>query len=783
MAFRDRSKGPNLLPVLVVCQSRKGPTCDGSADERRFRHKDCVWEANFPACRENTCAEKPQRTMDSAAFHRSGKVNSRRGFALPSAGSRTAKVVVSKSGRRFSAAGQRIDSMPPTEIERDLGTTEKLPSRFASRRPSRGRLRQMSVSYGSALLATVIAVGLRFALDPLLGRSGFAVLLTGMLVAAWVGGLGPSLLCQTLILFANALWFQPERGVHSPLTLQGVVSLFAFYSVGSIVAVLSDARHRAQRRANERQSEATSQREKLLTTLACMADGVVVTDADGRVTQINPAAETMTGWRLSESRGKAVRDLFVVCDALSQEPIENPVQRTLREQEPLKETVRMLLSTRHDRSLPVSYTVAPIRGGENSSEGAVMVIRDETDRLRTERALRIADKRKDEFLATLAHELRNPLAPISMGLELLKISTDDPAGTEEVRSMMERQTQHMVRLIDDLLDVSRITRGKLELRRSQVPLSEIVRNAIDATRPAMEEAGHELVVRLPEREVLLYADPGRITQVLSNLLSNAAKYTPAGGNIELVAEIEGDEAAVTVSDNGCGIASDQLGAIFDMFMQVRDAKERGHQGLGIGLTLVERLVEMHGGSVVAASGGLGKGSRFCVRLPLVQQANSSSGAAAEASPVAGNSAHRRVLVVDDNPDALKALSLLVSLRGHDVRQARDGAEAITIADEFRPEVIFMDLGMPKLSGFDAARRIREAYWGQNVLLVATTGWGQEDDRRRTKEAGFDHHLVKPILPLQIHELLSEPPLSHDVATLPVRMVKIASRSQAEESRA
>lgn len=672
---------------------------------------------------------------------------------------------------------QRIDSMSPTAHGKHVGTIGKLRMWFAPRPLSTGRFRQLAASYGSALLVTVVALVLRYALDPVLGRSGFAILLTGMLVAAWVGGLGPSLLCQTVILLANALWFQPERGLHSPATLQGIVSLVAFYSVGSIVGLLSESRHRAQRRAHARQLEATSQREKLLATLSCMADGVVVTDSGGCVTQMNPTAEAMTGWSLAESRGRPVRDLFVLCDAQSQEPIENPVLRTLRQGQAEKEPVRLMLSTRNDGAIPVSYSIAPVRSSEGASEGVVMVIRDETERLRTESALRNADKRKDEFLATLAHELRNPLAPISMGLELMKISSDDPEGTEEVRAMMERQTQHMVRLIDDLLDVSRITRGKLELRRSHVALAEVVRNAVDATRPAMEEAGHEFVVSLPDEDVHLYVDPGRITQVLSNLLNNAAKYTPAPGRIELIGEAQGDEAAVTVVDNGCGIALDKLASIFDMFMQVRDAKERGHQGLGIGLTLVERLVEMHGGSVVAASGGLGKGSRFCVRLPLVERGQPATRGAGATSPVAKNGAKRRVLVVDDNPDALKSLSLLVSLMGHEVRQARDGAESLTIADEFRPEVIFMDLGMPKLSGFDAARRVREESWGQDMLLVATTGWGQDDDRRRTKEAGFDHHLVKPILPLHVQELLAAPPLGRGIVGAAIEKHESANRQQ------
>jgi CheY-like chemotaxis protein len=316
----------------------------------------------------------------------------------------------------------------------------------------------------------------------------------------------------------------------------------------------------------------------------------------------------------------------------------------------------------------------------------------------------------------------------------------------------------MVRLIDDLLDVSRITRGKLELRRSQVALAEVVRNAVDATRPAMEEAGHHFSVRLPEHEVLLYADASRITQVLSNLLVNAAKFTPGGGRIEMVGEIQNGELAISVTDNGRGIASDKLGAIFDMFMQVRDAKESGHQGLGIGLTLVKRLVEMHGGSVTVTSGGLGTGSRFCVRLPAIMPVAANGHNEAGEIAARAQVGQKRVLVVDDNPDALKSLFLLVSLMGHEVRQARDGQEALEVAGRFRPEVIFMDLGMPKLNGYEAARRIREESWGQELLMVATTGWGQEDDRRRTKEAGFDQHLVKPVLAGHVQELMAAPPI-------------------------
>jgi CheY-like chemotaxis protein len=384
----------------------------------------------------------------------------------------------------------------------------------------------------------------------------------------------------------------------------------------------------------------------------------------------------------------------------------------------------------------------------------VLILRDETDRYRREEALRTADRRKDEFLATLAHELRDPLAPICMGLELLKHSANSGSAAEDVRTMMERQANHMVRLIDDLLDVSRITRGKLELRRCPVELSEIVRNAVDATQPALDEARHRLTVSLPGRPVLLYADPNRLTQVVSNLLNNAAKYTPAGGRIELSVGERDAEIVITVSDSGVGIPADVRESIFDMFTQVRGDLESGHKGLGIGLTLVKRLVELHGGTVKVESDGKDKGSRFHVRLPSILQTSPTKPSADHAALAAHAAIRQRVLVVDDNSDALQTLSMLVKLMGHEVCEARDGLEAVELAERFSPDVVLMDIGMPNLNGYDAAQQIRDQPWGRDMMLIATTGWGQEDDRRRTKDAGFDYHLVKPIDHAKLGELLA-----------------------------
>jgi CheY-like chemotaxis protein len=290
-------------------------------------------------------------------------------------------------------------------------------------------------------------------------------------------------------------------------------------------------------------------------------------------------------------------------------------------------------------------------------------------------------------------------------------------------------------------------------------LGDIVRNAVEAARPLIEEAQHELNVRLPDKHLLVYADANRLTQVLTNLLNNAAKYTPRQGRIELTVEGTTTEAIVTVSDSGIGIPADKLDRVFEMFAQINNGSEYGHTGLGIGLTLVKRLVEMHGGSVEVQSGGRNLGTTFQVRLPVLPVASSPTDGARSIGRASPSAAKRRVLVVDDNADALESLSRLVNLMGNDVRQAHDGLEAIDVARSFRPDIVLMDLGMPNLNGYEAARRMRQEPWARDVSLVATTGWGQEEDRRRTAEAGFDRHLVKPIEITSLREVLGAMPTS------------------------
>jgi signal transduction histidine kinase/ActR/RegA family two-component response regulator len=367
--------------------------------------------------------------------------------------------------------------------------------------------------------------------------------------------------------------------------------------------------------------------------------------------------------------------------------------------------------------------------------------------------LRQADRRKDEFLATLAHELRNPLAPIRNALHIMQLRANDPATVEQARMIMERQLGQMVRLVDDLLDVGRITRGKLDLRKERVELAGIVKNAVDTTRPLIEAAGHELTVSLPTQPVHLDADPVRLAQVLANLLNNAAKYMDRGGHIWLSAARSERDVVITVRDQGIGIPSQALPTIFDMFMQVEGSLEKSRGGLGIGLTLAKQLVELHGGGIEARSDGPGRGAQFTVTMPAVPAL--AAVVAAHDDPAQLDIRMRfRILVADDNLDAAESLGMMLRLMGNDVRTVRDGLQAVEEAGAFRPDLALLDIGMPLLNGYDAARRIREQRWGKEIVLVAVTGWGQEEDKRKAIEAGFDAHYTKPISPADLAALMN-----------------------------
>jgi PAS domain S-box-containing protein len=406
----------------------------------------------------------------------------------------------------------------------------------------------------------------------------------------------------------------------------------------------------------------------------------------------------------------------------------------------------------------------------------VGMMADITERKQVEEALKEADRRKDEFLATLAHELRNPLAPIRSSLQLLKMPGADPAVQESARLMMERQLHHLVRLVDDLLDVSRIMRGKIELRADVVALEAVIARALETAQPLIDAQCHTLVVSMPAEPVTLSADPVRLAQVVGNLLTNAAKYTEPGGHIRLAVEREGGDVLIRVRDTGIGIAPDMQSRIFEPFVQVDHSTVRAQGGLGIGLTLVKRLVEMHHGSVEAHSAGLGQGSELIVRLPAgpaPRPAEPAPGPGDEIHAGPGDETDRRdeidrevhaaqplaaggrILVVDDNADAGETLAMLLGLYGYQVEVVSSGMAALELVPAFRPDVVFLDIGMPVMDGYEVARRLREHPAGQQVYLIALTGWGQPEDRRRTREAGFDHHFIKPVDPGAVRALLAQ----------------------------
>ena len=359
--------------------------------------------------------------------------------------------------------------------------------------------------------------------------------------------------------------------------------------------------------------------------------------------------------------------------------------------------------------------------------------------------LQEADRRKDQFLATLAHELRNPLAPIATAVKILQGKAIDDGDVRKAQKIIDRQAVHLTRLVDDLLDVSRISRNKMELRKEHTDLASIINAAVETSRPQIEQSGQELSVVLPDEPVYLDADVVRLSQVFTNLLNNSAKFTKPGGRIQLSAEVEGDEVVLRFVDNGIGIRPEHLPHLQEPFFQLDSSLEKARGGLGIGLTLVWQLVEMHGGSVTAHSGGVDCGSEFVVRLPRLRTASvQSEEESARQEAVHDGDAAIRILVVDDNRDSADALCLILQVEGHEVRAVYSGAEALEVAEEFRPDAILLDIGMPKLNGYEVAKRLRTQPWGKDTLLIAQTGWGQEEDIRQCKEAGFDHHFTKPI---------------------------------------
>jgi PAS domain S-box-containing protein len=496
------------------------------------------------------------------------------------------------------------------------------------------------------------------------------------------------------------------------------------------------------------------QRESLRLTLNSVTDAVIIIDSNGRVRSLNPQAESLTGWRQAEAIGEPLGEVFRLAPASSAEPNENPLLQALQEPHPVRTSASSTMLRRDGVAYAISASVSPIQQPDGSRAGAVLVFRDAPDdcRMPMRTEVKEAHVRKEEFLAMLAHELRNPLAPIRSGLDLLAL---DQTANQETVDLMKHQVDYLVRLIDDLLDVSRIVQGKVRLRRESVELSQIVKRAVDTVNALFERRNQTLIISLPAGPAPLFADPVRLTQVLANLLHNASKFTGENGRIELFAEPEGRMMLIRVRDSGMGISRHMLTRVFELFTQAASAIDRSEAGLGIGLTLVKSLVELHSGTVTAASEGLGKGSVFTVALPLMEQPRHN-----ESTPDAlVTEKPRRILVVDDNVGAAKMLSLLLCRLGpHEVRTAHDGYSTFQLAASFRPDIIFLDIGLPTMDGFEVARRIRADSTFNHTLLVAVTGYGQDEDRQRSRDAGFDEHLVKPVDVASLRQTLNHPKL-------------------------
>ncbi|HEX6126562.1 MAG TPA: ATP-binding protein [Pyrinomonadaceae bacterium] len=475
---------------------------------------------------------------------------------------------------------------------------------------------------------------------------------------------------------------------------------------------------------------------------------------------MNPAAEQLTGYSLDEVRAsnRTFHDLVhhSRADGTAFPESECPLNTAIPTHAQAKGEEVFIHKNGH--FFDVAFAASPIHDANGDSVGTVIELRDITQRKRIERALRDADQRKDEFIATLAHELRNPLAPISNLLALMKQFENDPKMIRNARDTIERQLNKMVRLVDDLLDVSRITRNTIELKLEPVELKSAINDALEMCRPMIEPLGHAVSVRLPSEPVYLNADAARISQVLGNLINNACKFTPQEGHIDISAERVNGEVHIKVKDDGVGIASEQIGKVFDMFTQVGSPGDT-FGGLGIGLALAKQLIEMHGGSIEARSDGELRGSEFTVRLPIMKD---SAPVAVERSATQNAApSGRRILVVDDNFDSAESMAILLRLSGNECTIAHDGPQSIELAETFHPDIILLDIGLPGMGGHEVCSFIRSQQWGKDIWIMAMTGWGQAEDRKRSKEAGFDAHLVKPVDITKLYELIEGIPRAED----------------------
>ncbi|MBA3395047.1 MAG: response regulator [Deltaproteobacteria bacterium] len=593
-----------------------------------------------------------------------------------------------------------------------------------------------------AVVAIAAALGLRYLLIPVLGgRTPFILLFPAVVLAARIGGRWPALFAVVLGAVCALLVF-PVRYHIAPTSSSywGGLVIFVVVSVALIEIVVAAGRVSRQAKRTE---------ERLQLTLAAGRLGVWEWDLVTGEISWSSSLESVHGLPRG-AFGRTMEAFRQLVHADDRARVDAALAHAIDRQGDYDLEYRFLWP---DGSIHwMSATGRVFVDEEGRANRVVGTAMDITARKEVETTLQEADRRKDEFIAVLAHELRNPLAPMRLALEMLR-DTSDGAALDRAKNVMGRQLTHLVRLIDDLLDVSRITRGKLELRRTTVELVEVVRAALETARPVIDGANHQLVVSLPTEPIAIHADLTRLSQVISNILTNAAKYTPPGGRIELAATREDEMLVIRVIDNGIGIAEQDVKHVFEMFAQITPVASRSQGGLGIGLALARQLVAMHGGTIEATSAGAGHGSTFTVRLPIAElPAEIPTPVDSVVQPRAGV----RVLIADDNRDAVETLATFLEVSGYEVRMASDGAEALEVAATFRPDVAVLDVGMPVHDGHEVARQLRARPEHAELVLIALTGWGQAEDLRRSREAGFDYHLTKPVQPKTLLKLLAEP---------------------------
>jgi PAS domain S-box-containing protein len=606
-----------------------------------------------------------------------------------------------------------------------------------------------------AIVPVVLAAALLVRWLILGGEMPFLLAWPVVVLCAWYGGFGAGLLATLLaVVVTTCLHYQPPHwfALAQPEDWAGVA---LFLLLGTAISLLCELLQRARRQVEGQAHDLYQQREWFRVTLASIGDGLIATDEHGRVTFLNAVAQALTGWKESDAQGRPIEEVFQIVHAQTRKPIVNPVHQALERHTRVGQADQAVLLSRAGIETPVDDSAAPIRREDGSIQGVVLVFRDITERQALERGLRErarelaeADRRKDEFLAILAHELRNPLAPIRTACEILRHEDAAPEDQARAREVIDRQAGQALRLVEDLLDHARIRQGKVRLERRPVELAGVIAQAVEASRPLIDARRHELMVRLPDQAIWLDADPARLVQVVSNLLNNAAKYTEEGGHIWLSARRHDDNVVLRVRDDGIGIPPDMLPRVFELFAQAEQALGKSQGGLGIGLRLVRTLVEAHGGSVEVQSAGPGKGSQFIVRLPF--RPEGPGPAKTNGAPSADRA--RRVLIVDDNRDAADTLAHVMSGLGHEVRIAYDGGPALQLAQEFRPDVVLLDLGMPTMDGHEVARRLRQLPALAGTRLIALTG---SADEGRLREEGFDAVLVKPVETSAVQDALRD----------------------------